>query len=235
MTVNILIIVLLVVISAFFSSSEIVFSSSNKMRLRQRLEENPKLSVRWANDIAEKFEDTLSTILVCNNLVNTASSSVATLLVVELLGEGFAWVATIAMTLILLIFGEIAPKIVAKALADKAVYYYSVPMKVLTILFFPLNKVVVFVVDIVSKIWKNSKTDAEAMTEDDLESMIELAESEGVIEEDRSDLLQNALNFDEVLAKNESNNTAGNIFAFVTAALFVGGGVACIVIKKKEN
>lgn len=200
MTLNVLLIILFVILSAFFSSSEMTFSSSNKLRLKQRFEENPTLSVRWAKEITDKFEDALSTILICNNLVNTGASSVATLIVAELLGDGFAWVATISTTLILLIFGEIAPKIIAKAMADKAVYYYAIPFKILNTVFFPLNRVVVFVVDKVSRLWNKSKTDAETMTEDDLESMIELAESEGVIEEERSDLLQNALNFDEVLA-----------------------------------
>ncbi len=197
---NVLIIIGLVILSAFFSSSEMSFSASNKMRLKQRFEESPTLAVRWAKDVSDNFEDALSTILICNNLVNTAVSSVSTVIVIELLGEGFGWVSVLAATIILLIFGEIAPKIIAKALADKIIYYYAFPMKILNTIFFPMNKVVVFIVGIISKIWKNSKSDAETMTEDDLESMIELAESEGVIEEDRSDLLQNALNFDEVLA-----------------------------------
>lgn len=200
MSFYVLLMILLVLLSAFFSSSEMTFASSNKLRLKQRYEEKPTLAVRWAKDISDKFEDALSTILICNNLVNTATSTVGTLIVAELLGDGFAWVSTLAVTLILLIFGEIAPKIIAKAMADKAVYYYAFPMKILNTVFFPLNKVVVFVVSLISKIWTNKKTDTEAMTEDDLESMIELAESEGVLEEDRSDLLQNALNFDEVLA-----------------------------------
>ncbi len=200
MSLYVILMVLLVLLSAFFSSSEMTFSSSNKLRLKQRYEENPTLTVRWAKHVSDRFEDLLSTVLICNNLVNTATSTVGTLIVEELLGEGFAIVSTLCVTLILLIFGEIAPKIIAKALADKAVYYYSVPMRILNTVFFVPNKVVVFVVDKVSKIWNNAKSDTESMTEDDLESMIELAESEGVIEEDRSDLLQNALNFDEVLA-----------------------------------
>ena len=82
-----------------------------------------------------------------------------TLIVAELLGDGFAWVSTLSVTLILLIFGEIAPKIIAKAMADKAVYYYAFPMKILNTVFLPLNKVVVFVVSLISKIWTNKKTD----------------------------------------------------------------------------
>ena len=197
---NYVLIVLLLLLSAFFSASETAFSSSNKLRLKQRYEDNPTLLVRWAKGIADKFEDTLSTVLICNNLVNTASSSLATIVVISLLGDNFVWVATVVMTLLVLIFGEIVPKIVSKALADKAIYFFAIPMKILTIIFFPLNKVVVFIVDVISKIWKEAATDTDVVTEDDLESMIELAESEGVIEEERSDLLQNALNFDEVLA-----------------------------------
>ncbi|MBE6649329.1 MAG: HlyC/CorC family transporter [Ruminococcaceae bacterium] len=200
MIINVLLVALLVILSAFFASSEMSFASSNKLRIKQRFESSPTLLVRWAKKMTDDFEDVLSTILVCNNLVSTAASSVAAVIVIDLLGESFAWVATLVMTIILLIFGEIAPKIIAKALADKAVYYYAFPMRILCFIFFPLNKVVVFVVNLISKLWKNVKIASEGMTEDDLESMIELAESEGVIEEERSDLLQNALNFDEVLA-----------------------------------
>lgn len=200
MAVNVLLIFVFILLSAFFSSSEMIFSTANKMRLRQRYEDKPTIFAKWANELSNKYEDMLSTVLVCNNLVNSAMSSVCTLIVVHLLGEGFIWVSVLSATLLLLIFGEIAPKIIAKAMADKAIYYYALPMKVLNIVFFPLNKLVMLFVSLVSKIWKKAKTDTETMTEDDLESMIELAESEGVIEEDRSDLLQNALNFDEVLA-----------------------------------
>ncbi len=198
--INILLIVFLVALSAFFSSSEMAFLSANKMRMKQKYEDSPTFLVKCAKGITDKFEDTLSTILICNNLVNTASSSLATLVVIGALGESFAWIATIVMTLIVLIFGEIVPKIVAKALADKVVYFFAFPMKILNTVFFPLNKIVVFIVSVLSKIWKRAAERSDIVTEDDLESMIELAESEGVIEEDRSDLLQNALNFDEVLA-----------------------------------
>ena len=104
------------------------------------------------------------------------------------------------MTLLVLIFGEIIPKTLAKQFPEKLSAVFSGPLYILNIILMPINLIVVKFVAIVSRLWENSASDNEAVSEKDFENIIDIAEDEGVIDEEQSDLLQNALDFDEVLA-----------------------------------
>ena len=106
-------IALLLALSAFFSATEIAFASVNQVRLKSIQKQKKSLAVSLALKISENYDETLGAILVGNNLANTASSSIATLIVIGALGENYAWVATAVMTLLVLTFGEIIPKVVA--------------------------------------------------------------------------------------------------------------------------
>ncbi len=192
-------ILLLVLCSAFFSSSEIAFLGANKMRLKTFFEEKKTVSSGLAVKIADDFDGYLSAILIGNNLVNTAASSIATVIVIGFLGEDFAWVSTVLMTLLVLTFGEVLPKVFAKQFAEKLSVIYSVPITVISFIFKPVTFVVMGFVNLVSRIWSGSVTE-ENVSEDDFENMIDIAEDEGVLDEDRVDLLQNALEFDDVSA-----------------------------------
>ena len=115
---NYIIIVLCLIGSAFFSASEISYASSSEVRLRHAAEEKKSLASRLALRIYGDYDKALATILIGNNLVNIAAESVATVIVIDLLGESQAWVSTIGMTVLVLIFGEITPKVVAKAMPE---------------------------------------------------------------------------------------------------------------------
>ena len=193
-------IALLILISAFFSSSEIAFASLNVLRLKKKQEEKPSASKRLALKIASDYENTLGAILIGNNLANNAASSIATVIVLGLLGDGYAWVATVAMTLLVLAFGEIIPKSLAKQFADKFALVIAIPVYVLTVIFKPITAFMMFFVNLLSKIWSGIETDADTVSEDDLENIIDIVEDEGVLDEEQCDLLQNALDFDSVLA-----------------------------------
>ena len=109
-----LILLLLIAFSAFFSASETAFSSLNKIRMKNYADNGDKRAKR-ALQIAENFDRTLSTILVGNNVVNMASASIATVVATALLGNAYGpAAATIVMTVVVLIFGEILPKTLAK-------------------------------------------------------------------------------------------------------------------------
>ena len=190
----------LLVVSAFFSATEIAFASVNINRLKAKYQQNKRLSYKLAIKIAENYNENLGAILIGNNLANNAASSIATVIVLSLLGEGYVWVATLAVTLLVLTFGEIIPKVLAKAFADKFSVFIASPMYLLSLILRPITFVFSKFVEIVSKLWENSVTDADSVSEDDLENMIDIAEDEGVINEENADLLQNALDFDEVLA-----------------------------------
>jgi CBS domain containing-hemolysin-like protein len=158
------------------------------------------LSLRTAIRILDDYDNLLSSILVGNNIANMAASSIATVIVIGWWGEGYAWTSTLIMTLIILTFGEIIPKVIAKTLPEAFCSLSAVPIYVLSLILKPFNIVITAFVNFVSKIWANKTDDSEAVSEDDFENIIDIVEDEGVLDEEQCDLLQNALDFDDVLA-----------------------------------
>ena len=193
-------IIVLIVFSAFFSASEIAYASVNKHRLSAKAQEKKSLPYRLACWITEHYDDALGGILIGNNITNTAASSIATVIVIGLLGDGYAWVATVIMTLLVLTFGEIIPKVLAKQFSEKFTVISAVPIFVLSKLCKPITMLILLLVRLTSKLWKHSAADGSAVSEDDFENIIDIVEDEGVLDEEQCDLLQNALDFDDVLA-----------------------------------
>ncbi len=192
-------IVLLIACSAFFSGTEIAYASANRLRLRARAESGERAAA-LAFRLYEGYDNALISILVGNNLVNMASSSIATVIAISLMGDEGAWVATVIMTVIILLFGEIMPKILAVETADRFAVRAAVPLRAFTILTFPLVWLVNRALKLLDPIWLKKLPESPAVTEDDLESILDTVEDEGVLDEDRCDLLQSALDFDDVLA-----------------------------------
>jgi CBS domain containing-hemolysin-like protein len=186
-------------LSAFFSGSEIAFAKANRMRLRAATEEGSVLS-KIAYYIYQSYDNALVTILIGNNLVNIAASSVATVIAIALMGDNGAWVATLAMTVLIIIFGEIVPKIVASQVPEGFARAVSIPLRALMTLLFPLVWVLSLLLKGVDRLLKKRVGETPSVTEEDLETILDTVEDEGVIDEDRADLLQSALDFDEVLA-----------------------------------
>ena len=196
--VRCVLIVLCILCSAIFSGSEIAYTSLNELKLHKRVEEKKhgaKLAVRFH----ERFQNGLSAILIGNNLVNIGSSSLATALAISLMGEGGAWVAVGIMTVLIITFGEILPKIIAAESPEALASYTAFFLTVWNVLVFPFVWVFRKVLDALSRIWKNSESD-DSITEDDLETILDTVEDEGVVDEDVAELLQSAFDFDEVLA-----------------------------------
>ncbi|MBQ9832531.1 MAG: HlyC/CorC family transporter, partial [Clostridia bacterium] len=192
-------IIVLTLLSAFFSGSETAYASSSEMKLKRNSEKGTLVS-KTALTIKERFEDALITILLCNNLVNIAASSIATIIAISLFGENGTWIATIAMTIILLIFGEIAPKVIANSIPESFARIVAMPLSFLMFIFKPIVFTTQKLVSLFSHIWKSNIKEGPSVTEDDLESIIDTVEDEGVMDEESCDLLQSALDFDEVLA-----------------------------------
>lgn len=195
-------IVIFILFSAFFSGSEIAYASVNEIKLKKAAEaENGSKIAKLAYSIYSNYDDALITILIGNNLVNIASSSVATVIAVSLLGDKGAGVATAIMTVIILTFGEIVPKIIAVQTAFGFTRIAAVPLKALMIITFPVVWIIKRVLGGLDKLIKKEDNDSsDTITEDDLETIIDTVEDEGVIDEDRAELLQSALDFDDVLA-----------------------------------
>lgn len=190
----------LLLFSAFFSASEIAFASVSLVRLKSLNKEKVTLSRALSLKIYDNYQTVLSSIVVGNTLVNIAASSVATVIAINLLGEKNAYVSTVVMTLLILIFGEVVPKVVAKTVPDKFSVAVSVPLYVISLVLRPLTFIFVLFINLLSKLWEHNATDNDSVSEDDLENIIDIVEDEGVLDEEQCDLLQNALDFDDVCA-----------------------------------
>ncbi len=188
-------IVILIAFSAFFSGSEIAFASVNTLRLQSKADKGSK-PAQVAYYICQQYDKALCTILIGNNLVNIASSSLATVIALQLVGDSGAIYATGVMTVLILTFGEIMPKIVAKDQSDGFVLLVSYPLRLLMLVTKPLVIAITWLLNQIAKLWGGTPA-PDPMTADELMTMIETVEDEGVIDEDRSDLLQSAVSFGE--------------------------------------
>lgn len=188
-------IVILIAFSAFFSGSEIAFASVNTLRLQSKADKGSK-PAQVAYYICQQYDKALCTILIGNNLVNIASSSLATVIALQLVGDSGAIYATGVMTVLILTFGEIMPKIVAKDQSDGFVLLTAYPLRLLMLVTKPLVIAITWILDRIAKLWGGTP-EPDPMTADELMTMIETVEDEGVIDEDRSDLLQSAVSFGE--------------------------------------
>lgn len=193
--------VLLIICSAFFSASEIAFSSSSSVRLKNLAEDNVRGS-RKALYISEHFDSALSTVLVGNNFVNILSTTLCAYLFLNIISDPVVYniVNTVVMTIVILIFGEILPKSFAKNNPEKACLFIApilfVVMKLLFIFCVPFN--------LLQKAFKKNKNDENkkpTVTEDELETIVETMEEEGVIEEQDADIIYGALKFNDVSVK----------------------------------
>ncbi len=194
--------VVLIVFSAFFSSVEIAFSSLNRMRL-QKMAEDGRKSAAVAEKIEQQYPEALTTILIGNNVVNIALSSISTMITLSLLGkENEAMVgviSTLVSTVVLLIFGEIVPKLLGKSLALPYACATSYALRALMVILYPITALVMAFVRFVSRLWKKeSEEDKPIVTEEELATIIETVEEEGVIDEESGELLQSALEFSDI-------------------------------------
>lgn len=197
--INVIIIIVCLICSAFFSSSEITFASANKLRLKRAAEEKGSTSSKLAYKIYNNYESALATILIGNNLVNIASESVATVIVIGILGAEDAWIATIVMTIIVLICGEIVPKVVVKTMPETFATIFAIPLYALMVITKPIVVVVDGIVKILSHLWKKGVDDM-PISKEELETILDTVEDEGIIDEEKCDLLQSAFDFGEVQA-----------------------------------
>ncbi len=192
-------IIICIYLSGFFSGSEMAYSSANTVRL-ENLQEGGNKKASRALYLCEHFDDALSSILIGNNLVNIAGSSMASVLVILLMGNSYAWVSTVAMTVLVIIFGETLPKIAAKKTATKMALNNSFVIRFLMIIFTPISLPVVAFTRLLTLPFKQKPEDMEDETVEELQSIIETAGDEGTFDEDDTMLIQNAIDFSDISA-----------------------------------
>lgn len=185
-----------VVLSAFFSSAETAFSCINKIRVKHAAKKGNKAAKRVLY-ITKKYDKMLSTILIGNNIVNIACASIGTILFTLHFEAAGAGISTLVITIVVLFFGEVIPKSVAKGNPESIACAFSLIINALMVIFTPLSATLVFMANLSSKIFKG-KSEEPSVTEQELKYIVEEIENEGVLEEQESELVRSALDFDEI-------------------------------------
>ena len=223
----------LVALSAYFSATETAFTSLNRIRLRTRAD-NGSLRAARTLALAEEYDKLLSTILIGNNIVNITATTVATVLCTKWFRQYGPTVSTVALTVIILIFGEISPKSLAKENPESWAMFSYPLLKLLMVVLTPVNFLFTQWKKLLGRVFRKKGDDG--ITEEELVGMVDQAETEGGLDEHESDLIRNAIEFNDLevseilthrvdLVAAEENSTMEEV-----AALFVESGYSRIPI-----
>ena len=187
--------VILVILSAFFSATETAFTSLYRIRIKSRAVSGYKraaLSLR----IAEDYDKLLSTNLIGNNIVNISASTVGTVLFTKLFLDYGPLVSTVVLTVVILVFGEISPKSMAKENAEAFAMFAAPIMRVLMTVLAPVNYLFAQWKKLLSRIFR--KSEEEGITEEELITMVDQAENEGGLDQHEGQLIRSAIEFNDL-------------------------------------
>ena len=193
--------IILVLLSGYFSATETAFSSLNKTKLKSLIEKGDKKSKRaeLTLNLVEKYDKLISTILIGNNIVNIATASISTVMFVSLYGEIGATISTAVITIVVLIFGEISPKSIAKDCPERFAMFSAPYINLLICILTPIN--------FLFTLWKKLLTlifrieDDGKISSDELMMIVDEVQQDGNLEEDESELIKNAIEFTEHVAE----------------------------------
>ncbi len=193
-TTCIIIMAVCLMLSAYFSATETAFSSANTTRLRT-LAEKGSGNAALALKLLEQYDRLLSTILIGNNIVNIATASIGTVLFVKHYGDAGATISTVVVTVVVLIFGEISPKSIAKDCAEKCAMLSAPILQVLIWVLMPLNLLFSLWKKLLAKVFRLSGDSK--MSQEELLMLVDEVQQEGSIDRDEGELLKNAIGFSE--------------------------------------
>nr|WP_238938018.1 hemolysin family protein [Anaerobacillus isosaccharinicus] len=198
---SILLLGALLILSGYFSASETAITSANKVRLRNQAESN-NVKAKRSLKMTENFDQSLSTILIGNNIVNIAMATIATKVATDMYGNNGStlFITTIVITILVLIFGEILPKSLAKQYAEKYLLTISASLGIVMKIFYPITWLFVQLRVGVSKII-GSNNDEPTVTDEDVKALVEIGEEEGTFLSQEKELLHNAIEFDDIVVK----------------------------------
>ena len=193
-TTCILIMAVCLLLSAYFSATETAFSSANSTRLKMLAEKGNKRAA-LACKLLEQYDKLLSTILIGNNIVNILMASIGTVLFVKHYGDAGATLSTVVVTVVVLIFGEISPKSVAKDCAEKFAMFSAPFLRVLIWLLIPVNWLFSLWKKLLAKVF-HLNSDSK-MSQEELLMLVDEVQQDGSIDRDEGELLKNAIGFSE--------------------------------------
>lgn len=197
-TTCIIIMAVCLMLSAYFSATETAFSSANTTRLKTLAEKGSK-NAALALTLLEQYDRLLSTILIGNNIVNIATASIGTVLFVKHYGDVGATISTVVVTVVVLIFGEISPKSIAKDCAERCAILSAPILRVLIWLLLPLNLLFSLWKKLLSRVFHLSSDSK--MSQEELLMLVDEVQQDGSIDRDEGELLKNAIGFSEQQAQ----------------------------------
>jgi putative hemolysin len=188
--------VILVAFSAFFSASETAFSSLNQIRLKSRADDGDRTAARVLA-MSEQYDKLLSTILIGNNIVNIAAASIGTIIFTKMLGaERGATVSTMVLTIVVLIFGEVTPKSLAKENAESFAMFSAPLLRVFLAILRPVNFIFSQWKRLLGLLFRHQPD--EGITEEELITMVDQAENEGGLDQHEGQLIRSAIEFNDL-------------------------------------
>ncbi|WP_297813230.1 hemolysin family protein [uncultured Finegoldia sp.] len=196
---QIITLIFLVTMSAVFSSSETAITSVSKIKVRQ-LDQKDNKNAHLLKKLHDNMQATISTILIGNNIVNIAASSIATILFTNYFHQNGALVSTVVMTVFVLIFGEVLPKTIAQYKNKSISLKFARFIYILTIVFKPIVKILNLLTRMVIKTFIGDSDDNSTITEEELKTLVEVGEEEGVLKNQETEIMINALELKETLA-----------------------------------
>ena len=198
MDLKIAIIIACIIMSGFFSATETAFSTFNRIRVKNLAEKGNRRAERVIS-LSDNYDALITTILIGNNIVNILCAALSTLVFVDILKDNqelATTLSTVVITLAVLIFGEISPKSIAKRRPESFAMFACTPIYMLYILFFPLSFIFKKWQNLLAKLFKSDED--KGITEEELVSIIEEAEESGDIDEDESELIKSAIEFNDL-------------------------------------
>ena len=186
---------ILVVLSAYFSATETAFTSLNRIRLKTRADNGSRRAAKTLA-LAEEYDKLLSTILIGNNIVNITATTVSTVLCTRWFHQYGPTVATVALTIIILVFGEITPKSMSKERPEDFAMFAQPLLRLFMVVFTPLNFLFSQWKKLMSRVFRAKGDDG--ITEEELVGMVDQAQTEGGLDEHESDLIRNAIEFNNL-------------------------------------
>ena len=201
LSLKILILLLLLLLSGFFSGSETALIAIGKVRARALVKQGVK-GAKEINELMNQQEAMLTTVLIGNNMVNIGASALATSIAMQFFGSYGVAIATGVMTFLILTFAEILPKTIAVHHAERISIIVSKPIKMMAYLFTPFIKVVSAITGTFERFMGMAPYKRHILTEEEVETMLDIGEEEGAIEEDEKEMMMGVLRLDEIVVRN---------------------------------
>ncbi|WP_262122938.1 hemolysin family protein [Anaerococcus sp. Marseille-Q5996] len=192
--IQLIVIIVGIILSAFFSSSETALTSVNIFKIRQ-MEKNGVEKAPLVRKLVDNIGSVLTTILIGNNIVNIVTTTIATIFFTEVMGPKGAVISPIILTIVVLIFGEVTPKNIAAANSEKLALAVARPIRLLDIVLKPINFILGKITGAITKVFVGEEEESSLVTEEDLKTIVDVSEEQGVINNEESEMINNVFEF----------------------------------------